>query len=100
MYLPEQNITTDEFLKFWKGHLHSRQYQPHKSSKFKIKTFVFCDYTSGYLWHIRADTEILSTYIIPNASKSTPIVRISLVLLKDTQHEWTVITVALNLHIF
>ena len=50
LYLPNQNIATDESLTLWKGHLSIRQYLPLKASKFGIKTFKLCESRTGYLW--------------------------------------------------
>jgi len=50
LYLPHQNIATDESLTLWKGHLSIRQYLPLKASKFGMKTFELCKSRTGYLW--------------------------------------------------
>ena len=50
LYLPRQNITTDEILMLWRGRLSFRQHIPLKSSKFGIKSYELCESSSGYLW--------------------------------------------------
>jgi hypothetical protein len=78
LYLPEQNIATDESLTLWKGRLSFRQYLPLKSSKSGIKTYDLSESTSGYLWcflvYTGKDTDIQSTYITRNTPKTTAIV--------------------------
>jgi hypothetical protein len=39
LYLPNQDISTDESLTHWKGPLSFKQYPPIKASKFGIKTY-------------------------------------------------------------
>jgi hypothetical protein len=54
-YLPSENISADESLTLWKGHLGIRQYIPLKAAKFGIKTFELCESSTGYLWHFTVD---------------------------------------------
>ena len=50
LYLPGQNIATDESLTLWRGRLSFRQYITLKSSKFGIESYELCESSSGYLW--------------------------------------------------
>jgi len=50
LYLPNQNIASDESLTLWKGCLSIRQYLPLKASKFRIKIFELRESRTGYLW--------------------------------------------------
>jgi hypothetical protein len=49
LYLPNQDISTDESLTLRKGCLSFKQYMPLKASKFGIKTCTSCDTTTTYL---------------------------------------------------
>jgi hypothetical protein len=49
LYLPNQDISTDESLMLWKGPLSFKRHLPLKASKFGIKTYKLCDATTGYL---------------------------------------------------
>jgi hypothetical protein len=50
VYLPNKDISTDELLTLWKGHLSFKQYLPLQASKFGIKTYELGDTTTGYMW--------------------------------------------------
>jgi hypothetical protein len=42
-YLSSENISVDESLTLWKGHLGTKQYIPLKAAKLEIKTFKLCE---------------------------------------------------------
>jgi hypothetical protein len=93
LYLPNKDISIDESLTLWKGHLSFNQYLPLTVSKFGIKTYKLCDSTTGYLWsflvYTGKDTKIDSPLITADTSKTTVIV-LKLVepLLKQGQTVW------------
>jgi hypothetical protein len=49
LYVPNQNITVDQSLRLWNGHLLCRQDLPMKASKIYIKSFEICELNTGYL---------------------------------------------------
>jgi hypothetical protein len=50
LYLPNEDISIEESLTDWKGHVSFKQYMPLKASKFVIKMYELCDAKTGYLW--------------------------------------------------
>jgi hypothetical protein len=62
--LPNWNISVDESLILWKGHLALKEYLPLKASKFGIKTYELCDaiteYLRSFLLFACKDTELVS----------------------------------------
>jgi hypothetical protein len=74
LYLPNQDISIDESLTLWIGHLSFKQYIPLKASKFGIKTYELCDATTGYLWSFlvytgkdtKLDSPLISVETRPN----------------------------------
>jgi hypothetical protein len=72
LYLPNKEISIDESLMLWKGHL------SFKASKFGMKTYELCDCTTGYLWsflvYTGKDTKVDSHLITADTSKTTAIV--------------------------
>ncbi|PNF32813.1 hypothetical protein B7P43_G04498 [Cryptotermes secundus] len=76
--LPNQDISVDESMKLWKGHLSFKQYLPLKAAKFGIKTYELCDSTTGYLWsfiiYTGKDTEFDSPLITADTKKTSAIV--------------------------
>ncbi|KFM75542.1 PiggyBac transposable element-derived protein 4, partial [Stegodyphus mimosarum] len=54
---PERDITRDEMLMLYKGHLSWHQYIPLKKVKFCIKKNVLSDSSSGYIWSFIIYTE-------------------------------------------
>ncbi|XP_065664603.1 piggyBac transposable element-derived protein 4-like [Hydra vulgaris] len=51
LYIPNKNISIDESLLLWKGHLSWKQYFPSKRSRFGIKSFALCESATGYIWN-------------------------------------------------
>ena len=78
LYLPGQNIATDESLTLWRGRLSFRQYIPLKSSKFGIKSYELCESSSGYLWsfiiYTGKDTVFQTAFISGDTNKTAAIV--------------------------
>jgi hypothetical protein len=78
VYIPTQNIATDESLTLWKGRLSFRIYLPLKSSKFGIKTFELCESNTGYLWkfivYSGSETDIETTLDYGERNKMSSIV--------------------------
>jgi len=78
LYLPNQNIATDESSALWKGRLSIRQYLPLKSSKSGIKTFKLCKSRTGYLWcflvYTGKNTVLQSSLITPDTPKTAAVV--------------------------
>lgn len=78
LYLPGQNISVNESLTLWKGHLSFRQYLHPKSAKFGIKTYELCESSSGYLWSLLVytgkGTSFQSSLITSEMNKSAAIV--------------------------
>ena len=50
LYIPEKDICIDESLMLWKGRLSWKQFIRTKRSRFGIKSFSFCESSSGYIW--------------------------------------------------
>jgi hypothetical protein len=78
LFLPGQNISVDESLTLWKGHLSFKQYLPLKAAKFGIKTYELCESSSGYLWsfvvYTFKDTCFQSSLLTQEMNKTTAIV--------------------------
>ncbi|XP_047141066.2 piggyBac transposable element-derived protein 4-like [Hydra vulgaris] len=51
LYIPNKNISIDESLLLWKGHLSWKQYIPSKRSRFGMKSFALCESATGYIWN-------------------------------------------------
>ena len=51
LYIPNKNISIDESLLLWKGHLSWKQYVPSKRSRFGMKSFALCESATGYIWN-------------------------------------------------
>ena len=47
----EGEVSVDEALLLWKGRLSWKQYIKTKQTRFDMKTFVFADASSGYIWN-------------------------------------------------
>jgi hypothetical protein len=78
LYIPDQNIATDESLTQWKGRLSFTQYIPLKPSKFEFQSYDLCKFSSGYLqsfiiYTIR-DTRFQSTLISEEKTKTAIVV--------------------------
>ena len=56
MLMPEDNITVDESLIKYKGHLSFRQYLPSKSTKQGIKIHSHCEASTGYMCNFQVYT--------------------------------------------
>lgn len=50
-YVPGKNLSIDESIVKFKGHIFFRQYMPAKPTKWGLKEFVLCEATTGY--HLR-----------------------------------------------
>ena len=78
LYLPGQNIATDESLTLWRGRLSFRQYIPLKSSKFGINSYELCESSSRYLWsfiiYTGKDIGFQTTIISGDRNKTAAIV--------------------------
>jgi len=78
LYLPNQNIATDESLTLWKGHLPIKQYLPLKASKFGIKNFELCKSRTGYLQcflvYTGKNTVLQLSLITPDTLKTAAVV--------------------------
>ena len=48
----ERDISIDEFLLLWKGHLSWKHYIPKKTSGFGSKVSVLSERSTGYLWSV------------------------------------------------
>ena len=51
LYIPNKNISIDESLLLWKGHLSWKQYIPSKRSRFGMKSLALCESATGYIWN-------------------------------------------------
>lgn len=47
-YTPNQQLSIDEGMVPWRGHLSFRVYNPDKPKKYGIKAYMLCDATNGY----------------------------------------------------
>jgi hypothetical protein len=78
VYIPGKNTAVDESLTSWKGRLSFKIYVPLKSSKFGIKTFELCEFSTGYLWNYTvysgANTDINTAAHFGEKNKTTAIV--------------------------
>ena len=52
VYIPGRDISVDEFLSSWKGHLSFRVYIPAKRDRYGIKIFVVCECGTAYVFNI------------------------------------------------
>jgi hypothetical protein len=50
LFVPEENICTEELLTLWEVQSGWKQYILLKASRFGIKTHELCESKSGYLW--------------------------------------------------
>jgi hypothetical protein len=50
-YTPECDVSIDESMMMWKGHLSWKVYITSKRTKFGIKSFELCEAKSGYVWN-------------------------------------------------
>jgi hypothetical protein len=77
-YLPSANISDDESITLWKGHLGIRRYIPLKAAKFETNIFELCESSTGHLWHfnvyIGAGIEVTPGTDVPDQFKSSKIV--------------------------
>jgi hypothetical protein len=93
LYLPNKDISIDESLMLWKGHLSLKQYLPLKASTFGIKTYQLCDSTTGYLWsnlvYTGKDKKLDSPLITADTSKTTAtVLKLVEPLLKQGRTVW------------
>ena len=51
VYTPKCDVSVDESLMLWKGHLAWKVYVPTKCAHFSIKSFKLCEAKSGYIWN-------------------------------------------------
>lgn len=74
-YLLQQDISTDELLTLWKGHLSFKQYLSLKSSKFRIKTFELWEpsyfHLRSFIVCNRKETALKSPLILKDTVKTT-----------------------------
>ena len=56
MYRPHQQLSLDEGMVPWRGHLSFRVYNPDKPKKYGIKAYMICDATNGYCLKFRLYT--------------------------------------------
>jgi hypothetical protein len=93
MYLPNLDISIDELLTLWKGHLSFKQHLPLAASKFVIKAYKLCDAATGYLWSFFVydgkDTELDSLLITADTNKTkATVLKLVEPLLKQGQTVW------------
>uniref|UniRef100_A0A8C5E3K8 PiggyBac transposable element-derived protein domain-containing protein n=1 Tax=Gouania willdenowi TaxID=441366 RepID=A0A8C5E3K8_GOUWI len=53
LYQPGRNVCVDEGVMQWRGRLSFRVYNPQKSVKYGIKSYILCDSATGYCFNMR-----------------------------------------------
>ena len=71
-YIPEKDISVDEYLSLWKGRLKFKVYIPSKRERYGVKIFMLCESSTGYLSNFIVYTGADTSYPPPNISLPKP----------------------------
>jgi hypothetical protein len=78
VFYPYEKLCIDESLLLFKGRCHFKQYIPNKRSRFGIKSFLICDFKTGFVQdfiiYSGKKTEIKSSKLVKDLDKSGEVV--------------------------
>ena len=86
LYKLKRNISIDESLLLWKGHLSWKKYIPKKRSRFGLKAFVLSEESIGYVWNVILYTGG-DTMLSENIDSSYHATKVVLTVMKGLLHK-------------